>query len=197
LTRKLVAQRESRTSRPRIVSTPSSEGGRKEEKTMHENQPTESPRRRRRLLSAAGLLAAGAVAGGVLASNLTASADDNSSSGWTAQPSATSPSHPPAGKAGGATPVRSDEKALTGSDADKVRAAALDAVPGGTVYRVETDADGDAYEAHMTKSDGSLVTVKFSSNFTVTGVEDGMGRGGPAPDDSQGSGSGSGSTAPR
>jgi hypothetical protein len=164
---------------------------------MHENQPTESPRRRRKLLSAAGLPAAGAVAGGVLASNLTASADDNSSSGSTAPPSASSPSRPPAGKPGGATPVRSDEKALTGSDADKVRAAALDAVPGGTVYRVETDADGDAYEAHMTKSDGSLVTVKFDQDFTVTGVEDGMGRGGRAPDDSQGSGSGSGSQAPR
>jgi hypothetical protein len=164
---------------------------------MHENQPTESPRRRRKLLSAAGLLAAGAVAGGVLASNLTASADDTSSSGSTAPPSASSPSRPPAGKPGGATPVRSDEKALTGSDADKVRAAALDAVPGGTVYRVETDADGDAYEAHMTKSDGSLVTVKFDKDFTVTGVEDGMGRGGRAPDDSQGSGSGSGSQAPR
>jgi hypothetical protein len=165
---------------------------------MHENQRTEVPRRSWKLLSAAGLLAAGAVAGGVLASNLTASADDNSSSGSTAPPSATSPSRPPAGKAGGATPVRSDEKALTGSDADKVRAAALDAVPGGTVYRVETDADGDAYEAHMTKSDGSLVTVKFDDDFNVTGVEDGLGSGGgPAPNASQGSGSGSGSPAPR
>jgi hypothetical protein len=165
---------------------------------MHETQPTDSPRRSKKLLSAAGLLAAGAVAGGVLASNLTASADDNSSSGSSAPPSATSPSHPPAGKAGGATPVRSDEKALTGGDAEKVRAAALDAVPGGTVYRVETDADGDAYEAHMTKSDGSLVTVKFDEEFKVTGVEAGMGSGGgPAPDASPGSGNGSGNPAPR
>ncbi|HEY3199430.1 MAG TPA: hypothetical protein VGK55_02715 [Actinomycetes bacterium] len=165
---------------------------------MHENQPTERSRPSRKLLSAAGLLAAGAVAGGVLASNLTASADDNSSSGSTAPPSATSQSRPPAGTAGGAAPVRSDEKALTGSDADKVRAAALDAVPGGTVYRVETDADGDAYEAHMTKSDGSPVTVKLDEEFNVTGVEDGMGSGGgSAPDASHAPESGSGSPAPR
>ena len=164
---------------------------------MYDNQPTGRPDRRRRLLSAAGLLAAGAVAGGVLASNLTASADDNSSTGSSTPPSATSQSRPPAGKAGGATPVRSDEKALTGSDAEKVRAAALDAVPGGTVYRVETDADGDAYEAHMTKSDGSQVTVKFDEDFNVTGVEDGMGSGGHAPDGSQAPGNGSESPAPR
>ena len=165
---------------------------------MHDNQPAEDPHRSRKLLTAAGLLAAGAVAGGVLASNLTASADDSNSSSSSAPSSATSPSRPPAGRAGGTTPVRSDEKELTGSDADKARAAALDAVPGGTVYRVETDADGDAYEAHMTKSDGSLVTVKLDEEFTVTGVEDGMGSGGgPAPDGSQGSGSGSGSPAPR
>jgi hypothetical protein len=165
---------------------------------MHENQPTERSRRSGKLLSAAGLLAAGAVAGGVLASNLTASADDNSSSGSTAPPSATSQSRPPAGTAGGAAPVRSDEKALTGSDADKVRAAALDAVPGGTVYRVETDADGDAYEAHMTKSDGSLVTVKLDEEFKVAGVEDGMGSGGgSAPDASHAPESGWGSPAPR
>jgi hypothetical protein len=64
---------------------------------------------------------------------------------------------------------------LTGSDAERGRAAALAAVPGGTVDRVETDSDGAAYEAHMTKSDGTKVTVKFDKDFTVTGVEDGMG----------------------
>jgi len=59
------------------------------------------------------------------------------------------------------------------------KAAALKAVPGGTVYRVETDADGATYEAHMTKADGTHVTVKFDKNFMVTSIQDGMGAGGP------------------
>ncbi|CAN5179823.1 hypothetical protein BH09PAT2_BH09PAT2_00250 [soil metagenome] len=65
------------------------------------------------------------------------------------------------------------EEVLTGDIATKVTAAALKAVPGGTVERVETDAEGSAYEAHMTKSDGSRVTVKLDSNFTVTTTENG------------------------
>lgn len=79
----------------------------------------------------------------------------------------------------GVPPQRPDEKVLTGTDADKARAAALKAVPGATVIRVETDADGAVYEAHLRKSDGSLVTVKMDKNFTVTATESGMGAGGP------------------
>jgi hypothetical protein len=53
-------------------------------------------------------------------------------------------------------------------------------VPGGTVYRIESDAGDGAYEAHMTKADGTLVTVKFDKNLAVTKVESGMGDGDPA-----------------
>lgn len=56
----------------------------------------------------------------------------------------------------------------------KLKAAALKAVPGGTLYRVETDSGAGAYEAHMTKSDGTEVTVKFDKNLAVLGVESGM-----------------------
>ena len=124
---------------------------------------------------AVGLIAAGAIAGGILASTLSASAatDTTSSSSTTA----TAPA-PPA-NAFGPAPVRSDEKAVSDSVAAKLKAAALKAVPGGTVYRVETDGDGDAYEAHMKKADGTPVTVKFDASFNVTGTEDGMGAGGP------------------
>ena len=38
-----------------------------------------------------------------------------------------------------------------------------------------------AYEVHMKKADGSLVTVKFGKNLKVTKVESGMGAGDPAP----------------
>ena len=67
------------------------------------------------------------------------------------------------------------EKVLTGSDAAKAKAAALEAVPGGTVERVETDAEGATYEAHVKKADGSEVTVKFDAAFKVTETVTGHG----------------------
>lgn len=70
------------------------------------------------------------------------------------------------------------EELLTGDTASKVRTAALAAVSGGTVQRVETDAEGATYEAHMTKADGSAVTVKLDADFKVAVTESGMG-GGP------------------
>jgi predicted lactoylglutathione lyase len=73
-------------------------------------------------------------------------------------------------------PARTEE-ALTGDEADKVTAAALEAVPGGTIERVETDDDGAAYEAHMTDADGNPVTVTFDDSFAVVEIQEG-GRGG-------------------
>jgi uncharacterized membrane protein YkoI len=67
------------------------------------------------------------------------------------------------------------ETVLTGDDAAKATAAAEAAVPGATAQRAETDAEGAAYEVHMTKADGSVVTVKLDSNFNVTETIDGMG----------------------
>ena len=67
---------------------------------------------------------------------------------------------------------RSDETLLTGTAESKVRAAALGKVPGGTIVRVETDADGHAaYEAHMTRADGTPVTVYVDKSFNVVSVE--------------------------
>ena len=61
------------------------------------------------------------------------------------------------------------ETLLTGETASKVRAAAHAKVPGGTIERVETDADtGSPYEAHVKKSDGSEVIVYVDANFNVT-----------------------------
>ena len=65
------------------------------------------------------------------------------------------------------------EAPLAGTDLDQATAAALAAVPGATVDRVETDADGASYEAHITKADGTEATVKMDSSFTVTSIEDG------------------------
>lgn len=48
-------------------------------------------------------------------------------------------------------------------------------MPGATAQRAETDAEGAAYEVHMTKADGSVVTVKLDGSFSVTQTIDGMG----------------------
>jgi hypothetical protein len=80
-------------------------------------------------------------------------------------PPAVDPQHPWGGQ-------RPDETALTGDTASEVKQAALAKVGGGTVERVETDADGHAaYEAHIVGEDGSLITVFVDKQFNVTGVE--------------------------
>jgi hypothetical protein len=74
----------------------------------------------------------------------------------------------------GLPPQRADERPLTGDTLARVRAAALAKVSGGTIERVETDADGNAaYEAHMTKADGSRVTVYVNKSFDVVSVKSG------------------------
>jgi hypothetical protein len=60
---------------------------------------------------------------------------------------------------------------LTGDVAAKVRQAALDKVGGGTVERVETDADhGSPYEAHIRRTDGTELEVLVNEDFSVTAV---------------------------
>ncbi len=142
--------------------------------------------RRRRMLYVGGLLAAGTLAGGILAGTVSASAAGSSPSAAPSGAPSGAPAGAPAGAGSGAPnamsakPVRSDEKALSTDDAAKVTAAALKAVPGGAVYRVETDAGDGVYEAHMKKADGTPVTVKLNADFAVTKVESGMGQGDPA-----------------
>jgi hypothetical protein len=129
------------------------------------------PRRRTglRVAGIAGVLVSGAIIGGVFAGSLSASAASG-----TAAPTASSGATEQA-DAHGSKSVRSGETVVTGTNYDTLKAAALKAVPGGTVYRIETDADGAAYEAHMTRADGSEVTVKFDKNLAVTATQDGMG----------------------
>ena len=66
----------------------------------------------------------------------------------------------------------SDETALTGDTAAQVKETALAKTGGGTVERVETDAEGHAaYEAHVVKSDGTRVTVYVNKQFEVVGTD--------------------------
>jgi hypothetical protein len=139
---------------------------------VNETRTNAPGQRRRQLAWAAGLFAAGAVGGILFAVAGPAAADANNGVAV-----ATSPA--PSGQARGNGGQRAGETLLTGTDAEKATAAAVQAVPGATVDRVETDADGAAYEAHVTKSDGTKATVKFDKDFTVTGVEEGNGAGAP------------------
>lgn len=129
----------------------------------------------RKALAAGGLVLATVTGGGVAAMLVNGVASAQTSTTAPAQAPAFDPSKGGHVGANGVT-----ETLLTGDAADKAKAAALAAVPGGTIQRVETDAEGAVYEAHMLKSDGSAVTVKMDGNFKVTGVETGgPGNGGP------------------
>lgn len=127
---------------------------------MDEISPRGRPKRR--WGRAAGFLTAGIIAGGVLASTVAAGAQSSN-------PSSSSSSSATATASSG---NQSDlgETLLTGTTAQKVRTAALAAVPGGTILRVETSRDG-SYEAHVQKSDGTDVVVRLDKNFKVTSID--------------------------
>jgi hypothetical protein len=145
------------------------------------NDSTKTGGRKKRWAGAVGLLAAGAISGGVLASTLGASAATSTPAATASTASSSSSNDAGHPGPGGAQPVRPDEKSVSSATAATLRAAALKAVPGATVYRIEADAGDGVYEAHMKKADGSLVTVKFDKNLKVTKVESGMGAGDPVP----------------
>lgn len=138
------------------------------------------PGRRNRMALKIALVGAGIAAGAIGA--IGAGAQSTTAGSATSAPvtAATKAPDRPARDHGGSAPIRSDEKSLSASKAATLKAAALKAVPGGAVDRVESDAGDGVYEAHMTKANGSRVTVKFDKNLKVIKVEAGMGSGDPA-----------------
>jgi hypothetical protein len=117
-----------------------------------------------------------AITGGAIGASVVGSAGaqtDSSGSSTTAPADNSAPARDPS--QGGHQANGITEELLTGDTATKVSDAAKAAVPDATIDRVETDAEGAAYEAHMTKSDGSHVTVKVNEDFSVAGIEDGPG----------------------
>ncbi len=137
------------------------------------------------------LVAAGLIGGAVLAGTAAASATETSPT-----PSQSANGYsiaPPQGDqngsdANGQKGSRPQETPLTGDTADKVKAAVLAKYPDATIDRLETDSDG-VYEAHITKADGTRVTVEVDKSYAVTGEEahpaGGMGHG-PDGDGPQG-----------
>jgi uncharacterized membrane protein YkoI len=122
-----------------------------------------------------GALLGATIAGGAVGASVFGTAQaqtGSSSSSSTTAPTDSGIARDPS--QGGHTANGITETVLTGDTATKVTAAAQAAVPGATIDRVETDAEGATYEAHMTKSDGSKVTVKVNADFSVASTEDGM-----------------------
>ena len=137
---------------------------------------------RKAIVSAAmiGATLGGGALGAALLSG-TANAQTDSTSSATTAPAdsssstaAAAPATPRDPSKGGHTANGITEVLLTGDTATQVSAAAQAAVPDATIDRVENDAEGATYEAHMTKADGSKVTVKLNADFSVAGIETGM-----------------------
>src|SRR4051794_15630133 len=116
---------------------------------------------------------------GALALGGSAPADAANKSATTSQGSANqSQGQPPNGAAPRGGPAGGHvgrngqrEPPLSGDTATKVTDAAKAKVSGGTIERVETDADhGSPYEAHVRKADGTELEVLVNKDFQVTAV---------------------------
>ena len=123
-----------------------------------------------------GALLGATIAGGAVGASVvgSAQAQTGSSSSSSSTTAPTDSGTAPDPSQGGHTANGITETVLTGDTATKATAAAQAAVPGGIIDRVENDAEGATYEAHMTKSDGIKVTVKINADFSVASIEDGM-----------------------
>ena len=134
------------------------------------------PNPARKMLVALAVLGAAALGGSALAG--AASKSSTTTQATTPSQSSAPQGQPPAGTApgNGATGGHvgrngQRETLLTGDVAATVKAAALAKVSGGTVERVETDADhGSPYEAHVRRADGTELEVLVNKDFQVTAV---------------------------
>jgi hypothetical protein len=108
-------------------------------------------------------------AGGI--AGVSAATGGNAAGGSSGSSGSGAPRGPDAGRHVGPNGVR--EEPLSGDVAQKVREAALAKVSGGTIERVETDADhGSPYEAHVRRSDGTELEVLVNKDFEVTAVNE-------------------------
>ena len=95
----------------------------------------------------------------------------------------------------GTSRSRPQRDALTGDAAAKVKAAALEKVPGATVVRTEAGGPySTAYHAHIKTSAGAQKVVLVNAAFQATSVQADQGRGGKGGGDRRG-GRGPGETA--
>lgn len=128
----------------------------------------------------ASLALAAAIGGGALASAALPANAATTDSSTSQSSTGTSTSQAPRDESKGGHQANGiTETLLTGDTATKVTDAALAANPGATIQRVENDAEGATYEAHIITSDGTRATVYLDASFTVTSTETGGPGGGP------------------
>jgi uncharacterized membrane protein YkoI len=98
-----------------------------------------------------------------------ADARDNTTTSGSSTPSSSSQTQRPA----------RDRQPLSSDAAAKVKAAALQKVPGATVLETESGGPyGTPYHAHIKTSDGKLQVVLVDASFNATAVQADQGRGG-------------------
>ena len=74
----------------------------------------------------------------------------------------------------GQAPRDDGDEQVTGSDADRARAAAVEAVGGGRVVAVEREDEGDtAWEVEVVRDDGREVEVELDGSFARVSVDRG------------------------
>lgn len=138
----------------------------------------------RSMLVTGAAVAAAVVGGAAIANAATSSSSTNSASSSSTSATASAPPHFPAH---GTAAHEDAEKTVTGTPAEKAKAAAVKHLGGGTATEVTTDYTGSGYEVEVTRN-GTTTEVHLDSSFNVRGGLGGMhgGPGGP-PQSSSGS----------
>jgi len=117
---------------------------------------------------------AAAIGGGAIASAASSSSSTTSTTS-SAAPGAPTGQKPPANMpAHGTASHEGAEKTVTGTAAEKAKAAAIKSLGGGTAGTVTTDFTGDGYEVTVTKTNGTKVEAHLDKSFNVR-----QGPGGP------------------
>jgi hypothetical protein len=106
-----------------------------------------------------------------IASAASGSGSSGSSGSSAAAPPAIANGAPPARSGNPWGHQRSDETLLTGATKAAVEKVARAQVPNGTIVRAETEDGNAAYEVHMTKADGTPLTVYVNRQFQAVSVD--------------------------
>ena len=130
----------------------------------------------RSMLVTGAAVGAAAVGGGAIAnaassgsSSTASSAAPSTAAVSSGQPAASFPAH-------GSAAHEDQEKVVTGTAAEKAKAAAVKSAGGGTAGEVTTDFTGNGYEVTVKKSDGTQIEVHLDNSFqAVTGGPGGPG----------------------
>jgi hypothetical protein len=137
----------------------------------------------RSMLVTGAAVAAAAVGGGAIANATTSSSSTTTASSSSSPASANAPANFPSH---GTAAHEDAEKTMTGSAAEKAKAAAVKDLGGGTAGQVTTDYTGSGYEVDVTKN-GTTTEVHLDSSFNVRRGPSGM-HGGPRAPAPSGSG---------